>query len=280
MIPRRDVADPIADGFDDPGRLVPEDRGEVGRVEPLDEVEITVTDTGGDDPDQHLLSDRIRHVDILDPERLPHTAKNGCFHPCAPDVACRRTVLPFGAMGIRCRRSLHSLDQPVSLGSAPDNGAWRPEVETGVPVSVLSRNHILRVVAPPPNPTGTCRDTEWYAPDSETHAAGRSAAPAFFRPPFLRARQPRAPAKRRVSALDRNDFRSYARVGWPSAGPLFQTARFGADGLAARRRSPRWNPAPPHIVLTIHVVSGMPRKRRPSAKERRMPCPRHSRCTT
>jgi hypothetical protein len=66
-----DVGDVAADGLDDAGRLVAEDRGRRVRVLALHEVEVAVAAAGGAGLDEHLARSRLVDLDLVDDEASP-----------------------------------------------------------------------------------------------------------------------------------------------------------------------------------------------------------------
>ena len=69
-----------ADRLDDAGGLVAEDRGGRERVVAIDEVQIAVAHTARDGAHEHLASDGLRDLDVLDGEGFIGTMEYGGFH--------------------------------------------------------------------------------------------------------------------------------------------------------------------------------------------------------
>ena len=94
MVARLHVADLIADGLDDAGRLVPEHAGGGVDVLALGEVEVAVAHAGGGGAHQHLVRARFVDGDVLDFELAGDGAEYGGFHGSVP-------LLRFGGSSLR-----------------------------------------------------------------------------------------------------------------------------------------------------------------------------------
>src|ERR1700756_2035190 len=80
MIARFDRIDRAADCFDDTCRLVTEHRGGSRRERSMETMQIAMTNSAGDGPDQNFVSARLIDVNFFDGERLIEFTKNCSFH--------------------------------------------------------------------------------------------------------------------------------------------------------------------------------------------------------
>src|SRR6202042_3034122 len=77
VIARLDLGHPGADLLDDAGPLVPAHDREPGHQVPVDQVQVGVTQPGGDVPDQYLTLARAVQVELDDLERLVRGVQYG-----------------------------------------------------------------------------------------------------------------------------------------------------------------------------------------------------------
>ena len=80
MVARLDVGDVLPHLLHDPCGLVTENDRELGRIQPLDEVQVAVTDARRGGTNQYLAWSRFRNRDLLDLQGLAHLTEYGCFH--------------------------------------------------------------------------------------------------------------------------------------------------------------------------------------------------------
>src|SRR5262245_35076336 len=78
VIPRAELRAPRPYRPDDPGALVPEDRGQGDRQEPMHRADIRVTHPGRDHLDKDLAELGLTDLDIADGEWLVDLREDGC----------------------------------------------------------------------------------------------------------------------------------------------------------------------------------------------------------
>ena len=95
MVARFELVHVRPNFFDDARGFVAQNRRRGELIEPVDEVQITVTDATGDDADKHLVVHRLVDVDLFNGQRFMGSMKNGGLHMSLSLVYCDGTSNPL-----------------------------------------------------------------------------------------------------------------------------------------------------------------------------------------